>query len=76
MLWKYIEAKDKLGHRDKGIIKPDYYITSKPKGKDEVRLRRCFRYKEKKMGKFERYCSVVCRNQAKKYDNETFKVSW
>jgi hypothetical protein len=28
------------------------------------------------MGKFERYCSVVCRNQAKKYDNETFKVSW
>ena len=59
------------------FIKPDYYITSKPKVKDEVRLRRCFRCgKEKKMGKFERYCSVVCRNQAKKYDNETFKVSW
>ena len=24
-------------------IKPDYYITSKPKVKDEVQLRRCFR---------------------------------
>ena len=59
------------------MIKPDYYITSKPKVVKELRLRKCFRCgKEKKMGKFERYCSVVCRNQAKKYDNETFKVSW
>ena len=39
------------------MIKPDYYITSKPKVKDEVRLRRCFRCgKEKKMGKFETIC--------------------
>ena len=56
------------------MIKPDYYITSKPKAKDEVRLRRCYRCgKEKKMGKFERYCSVICRNQAKKYLMKRFE---
>ena len=57
--------------------KPDYYITSKPKVKDEVRLRRCFRCgKEKKMGKFERYCSIACRNYATKHDTSSFKISW
>ena len=57
--------------------KPDYYITSKPKAKDEVRLRRCFRCgKEKKMGKFERYCSIACRNYATKHDTSSFKISW
>ena len=59
------------------VIKPDYYITSKPKVKDEVRLRRCFRCgKEKKMGKFERYCSIACRNYAAKHDTSSFKISW
>ena len=57
--------------------KPDYYITSKPKVKDGVRLRRCFRCgKEKKMGKFERYCSIACRNYATKHDTSSFKISW
>ena len=59
------------------MIKPDYYITSKPKEVKELRLRKCFRCgKEKKMGKFERYCSVVCRNHATKYDTSSFKISW
>ena len=59
------------------MIKPDYYITSKPKAKDEIRLRRCFRCgKEKKMGKFERYCSIACRNYATKHDQGSFKISW
>ena len=59
------------------MIKPDYYITSKPKVKDEVQLRRCFRCgKEKKMGKFERYCSIACRNYATKHDTSSFKISW
>ena len=59
------------------IDKPDYYITSKPKAKDEIRLRRCFRCgKEKKMGKFERYCGVTCRNYATKHDQGSFKISW
>ena len=71
--------KDKIMDTvDKKImIKPDYYITSKPKAKDEVRLRRCFRCgKEKKMGKFERYCSIACRNYATKHDTSSFKISW
>ena len=59
------------------LDKPDYYITSKPKAVKELRLRKCFRCgKEKKMGKFERYCSIVCRNHATKYDQGSFKISW
>ena len=59
------------------MIKPDYYITSKPKVKDELRLRRCFRCgKEKKMGKFERYCSIACRNYATKHDTSAYKIVW
>ena len=57
--------------------KPDYYNMSKPKAVKELRLRKCFRCgKEKKMGKFERYCSIVCRNHATKYDQGSFTRSW
>ena len=57
--------------------KPDYYNMSKPKAVKELRLRKCFRCgKEKKMGKFERYCSIVCRNHATKHDTSAYKISW
>jgi hypothetical protein len=50
---------------------------SKPKAVEELRLRKCFRCgKEKKMGKFERYCSVACRTYATKYDQGSFKIRW
>ena len=59
------------------IDKPDYYNISKPKVDKELRLRKCFRCgKEKKMGKFERYCSIACRNYATKHDTSSFKISW
>ena len=61
----------------KHMIKPDYYNMSKPKTDKELRLRKCFRCgKEKKMGKFERYCSIACRNYATKHDTSSFKISW
>ena len=59
------------------LDKPDYYNMSKPKTDKELRLRKCFRCgKEKKMGKFERYCSIACRNYATKHDTSSFKISW
>ena len=57
--------------------KPDYYNMSKPKAVKELRLRKCFRCgKEKKMGKFERYCSIACRNYATKHDTSAYKIVW
>jgi hypothetical protein len=45
---------------------PDYYDQSKPKAKEEVLVERnCFICGTKaKMGRFQRYCSVQCRNRA------------
>ena len=62
----------------KHMDKPDYYVTSKPKSEaQKFQLRKCFRCgKEKKMGKFERYCSIACRNYATKHDTSSFKISW
>ena len=69
--------KDKIVDTVDKISKPDYYDLSKPKAVEELRLRKCFRCgKEKKMGKFERYCSVACRNYATKYDQGSFKIRW
>lgn len=57
--------------------KPDYYNMSKPKEVKELQLRKCFRCgKEKKMGKFERYCSIACRNHATKHDTSAYKIVW
>ena len=44
------------------IDKPDYYNMSKPKSEvQKLQIRKCYRCgKEKKMGKFERYCSIAC----------------
>ena len=60
------------------IDKPDYYNTSKPKSEaQKLRLRKCFRCgKEKKMGKFERYCSIACRNHATRHDTSSYKIVW
>ena len=62
----------------KHMDKPDYYDMSKPKSETKkLRLRKCFRCcKEKKMGKFERYCSVACRTYATKHDQGSFKIRW
>ena len=68
---KYMDTVDK-------VDKPDYYNTSKPKSEaQKLQLRKCFHCgKEKKMGKFERYCSVICRSYATKHDQGSFKISW
>ena len=69
--------KDKIMDTVDKIDKPDYYNMSKPKVDKELRLRKCFRCgKEKKMGKFERYCSIACRNYATKHDTSAYKISW
>ena len=49
---------------------PDYYNQSKPKAKEEVLVERnCFICgKKAKMGRFERYCNVHCRNKATELD--------
>ena len=49
---------------------PDYYNQSKPKAKEEVLVERnCFICGRKaKMGRFERYCNVHCRNTATRLD--------
>ena len=51
--------------------KPDYYNQSKPKAKEEVLVERnCFICgKKANMGKFQRYCSIQCRNTATKLDS-------
>lgn len=57
---------------------PDYYNTSKPKEeKQDLVKRKCFHCgKEKKMGKFERYCSPQCRAVAIQHNNDTYRISW
>ncbi len=50
---------------------PEYYNTSKPKAdKKEILVdRKCYICGTKaKMGKFERYCSIHCRNRATRMD--------
>jgi hypothetical protein len=50
---------------------PDYYNLSKPKPKEEVLIeRKCNICGTKaKMGKFQRYCSIQCRNKATGLDS-------
>ena len=56
---------------------PDYYNTSKPKKDDKMVKRKCFYCnKEKEMGVFERYCSVICRTNGTKNYNSTYKVGY
>tara|TARA_R100001594_G_scaffold140156_1_gene185131 strand:+ start:411 stop:608 length:198 start_codon:yes stop_codon:yes gene_type:complete len=57
------------------FLTPDYYNTSKPKKEERMIKRKCFYCnKEKEMGVFERYCSVVCRSIATKHDNDSYRV--
>ena len=56
---------------------PDYYNVSKPKSEEILVKRKCFRCgKEKKMGKFERYCSDGCRAKATRYYQAPNSISW
>ena len=56
---------------------PDYYSTKKPKSEEILVKRKCSRCgKEKKMGKFERYCSDSCRSSATKYYTTPNSISW
>ena len=50
---------------------PEYLNQSKPKPKEEnMTERNCFICgKKAKMGKFQRYCSIQCRNRATELDN-------
>ena len=53
------------------FLMPEYYNTSKPKSdKKEILIdRKCYICGTKaKMGKFERYCSIHCRNRATRMD--------
>ena len=49
---------------------PEYYNQSKPKPKKEVLIERKCNIcgKLAKMGKFERYCGIPCRNKATRMD--------
>tara|TARA_R100001224_G_scaffold22069_1_gene11071 strand:- start:440 stop:631 length:192 start_codon:yes stop_codon:yes gene_type:complete len=54
---------------------PDYYNTSKPKKEERMIKRKCFYCnKEKEMGVFERYCSVVCRTSGTKNYTDNYKI--
>ena len=55
---------------------PEYYNQSKPKPKEEVLIeRKCNMCGAKaKMGKFERYCNIHCRNKATKLDSENHSI--
>ena len=57
---------------------PDYYNQSKPKAeKEELIKRKCFYCnKEKEMGRFERYCSTLCRNQGTRNYVSGYKVGY
>ena len=56
---------------------PDYYNTSKPKKEGRMTKRKCFYCnKEKEMGVFERYCSVVCRINGTKDYTDSYKVGY
>ena len=70
MKWKMKMTKD-------NFLTPDYYNTSKPKKEERMIKRKCFYCnKEKKMGVFERYCSVVCRTGGTKDYTSTYKVGY
>ena len=55
---------------------PDYYDLSKPKPKEEVLIERMCNIcgKLAKMGRFERYCNIHCRNTATRLDSENYSV--
>ena len=58
---------------------PDYYNLSNPKpDKEEVLTeRKCSMCGRKaKMGKFERYCNVHCRNKATRLDNTNHSMGF
>jgi len=56
---------------------PDYYSTKKPKIKEDLVERKCFRCNKKaKMGKFERYCSPTCRYHATKNYVNGYKLRY
>jgi hypothetical protein len=47
------------------FLMPEYYNQSKPKKEEILVDRKCYMCGVKaKMGKFERYCSINCRNKA------------
>ena len=51
------------------FLMPDYYNQSKPKKEEILVDRKCYMCGVKaKMGKFERYCSIHCRNRATRMD--------
>ena len=51
------------------FLMPDYYNTSKPKKEEILVERKCYMCgKKSKMGKFERYCGIPCRNKATRMD--------
>ena len=51
------------------FLMPDYYNTSKTNKEENLVDRKCYMCGVKtKMGKFERYCSVHCRNRATHMD--------
>ena len=59
------------------FLMPDYYNTSKPKKEDKIVKRKCFYCnKEKEMGVFQRYCSIICRTNGTKNYNSTYKVGY
>ena len=57
---------------------PDYYNMKKPQAeKEELVKRKCFRCgKEAEMGKFQRYCSTLCRHHGTKNYVSGYKVGY
>jgi hypothetical protein len=59
------------------FVMPDYYNQSKPKAEEDLVKRKCFRCgKEKKIGRFERYCSPECRTIATQHDTGSYRMVW
>ena len=59
------------------FIIPDYYNQSKPKKEEVLVKRKCFNCnKEKKMGKFERYCCPHCRYHATQDYVSSYKIGY
>ena len=57
---------------------PDYYNMKKPQAEKEILVKRkCFYCnKEKEMGKFQRYCSTLCRSQGTRNYVSGYKVGY
>ena len=57
---------------------PDYYKSiKKPRAEEELVKRKCFYCsKEKEMGKFQRYCSTLCRSQGTRNYVSGYKVGY